>query len=177
MTEAQAFIIIRSTMLQMLGQLGYADVKVLAGRQPTKAGRFDNAIYFFAIDEQSQAVQGRSYAPNSTDAGHVERLAVLKTVQLQAFKENDPEDYEAYTASDLCAVAKMILSSLPFTEAVRSQGVSISTITNIREPEFVNEHGDYEKNPSFDFNVGFTREIKPVTSLITDISATIYPLE
>src|SRR5690625_3785998 len=177
MTEAQAFITIRSAMLQMLGQLGYSDVRVLAGRQPTKAGRFDNAIYFFAIDEQSQAVQGRSYAPTDSDAGHVERQAVLQTVQLQAFKENDPEDYEAYTASDLCAVAKMILNSLPFTETIRQQGVSVSNITNMREPEFVNEHGDYEKNPSFDFDVGFTREIKPVTPLITDISATVYPLE
>lgn len=177
MKEAQAFIIIRSAMLQMLGELGYSDVRVLAGRQPTKAGRFDNAIYFFAIDEQVQAAQGRSYGGAGDDAGHTERQAVLKTVQLQAFKEDDPEDYEAYTASDLCAVAKMILSSLTFTEAVRPQGVSISSITNIREPEFVNEHGDYEKNPSFDFDVGFTREIKPVTPLITASSETVYPLE
>lgn len=177
MTEAKAFIIIRSAMLQMLDQLGYPDVSVLAGRQPTKSGRVDNSIYFFAIDEQSQAVQGRSYSPSDSDAGHVERLAVLKTVQLQAFKNNDPLDYESYTASDLCAVAKMIVSSLPFIESIRQQGVSVSNVTNIREPEFVNEHGDYEKNPSFDFDVGFTREIKPVTPLITDISATVYPLE
>lgn len=177
MTENEAFAIIRAQMLSMLRELGYVDVRVIAGRQPNKSGRIDNSIYYFSIAENRQGIQGRRYNPNQEDVGHNEREPVTKTVQVQAFRKLGPEDYESYTATDLCAVAKMIFGSLPFIEAVRAQGVSVSNITNIREPEFVNESGDYEKNPSFDVDVGFMRELKPITQWLSGYSETIYPVE
>ena len=171
MTESQAFITVRAAILNALSAYGFASTQVLAGRQPNKQLPLDNAVYLFAIGEARQGVQGRSYAPVDGHAGHVERVPVSKTVQVQVFRKHDVMDAADPTASDLCAVVKMIVDSLPFQEAIRAAGVAAHNSTPIREPEFINDAGDYEKNPSFDFDMSFTRAIAPLTQVITDVVA------
>ena len=173
MTENQAFITLRAALLNALSAYGFASTQVLAGRQPNKQLPLDNAVYLFAIGESRQGVQGRSYAPVDGHAGHVERVPVSKTVQVQVFRKHDVMDAADQTASDLCAVVKMVIDSLPFQEAIRPLGVAAHNSTPIREPEFINDAGDYEKNPSFDFDMSFTRTIKPTTKPVTTISPEI----
>ena len=175
MNETQALVIIRTHLLAALQVYGYVDTQVFAGRQPTKQTLVDNSVYLFSIGEERQATQGRHYTkldPVQTgDVGHIERVRVRKTIQVQAFYKNDYADLQDFTATDLCATVKMIFDSLPFQEAVRLQDVATHNTTPIREPEFINDAGDYEKNPSFDFDLGFTREIKPITPAIEDLTA------
>ena len=170
MTENQAFIIVRAAILNALGAYGFASTQVLAGRQPNKQQPLNNAVYLFAIGESRQGVQGRSYAPADGHAGHVERVPVSKTVQVQVFRKHDVMDAADPTASDLCAVVKMVIDSLPFQETIRALGVAAHNSTPIREPEFINDAGDYEKNPSFDFDMSFTRAITPLTPVVTDVT-------
>lgn len=174
MTEIGAMIALRAALVQALTGYGYT-ASVLAGRQPTKQLLQDNAVYIFPIGETRQGVQGRTYtrarASDTGDMGHVERVRVSKTMQVQAFRKHDINDPQDYTASDLCAVVKMVIESLPFQEAIRAAGIAVHNATPLREPEFLNDAGDYEKNPSFDFDLSFTREIKPTTMPITDITA------
>ena len=171
MTENQAFIIVRTALLNALSAYGFASTQVLAGRQPNKQLPLDDAVYLFAIGESRQGVQGRSYSPVDGHAGHVERVPVSKTVQVQVFRKHDVMDAADPTASDLCAVVKMIVDSLPFQESIRPLGVAAHNSTPIREPEFINDAGDYEKNPSFDFDMSFTRAITPLTPVVTDVTA------
>lgn len=168
MNETQAFVIARTHLVAALREYGY-DCAVQAGRQPTKQLLRDNTVYLFAISENRHGVQRRSYSPSGGLMGHVESTLVSKTVQVQAFRKHDITDLDDYTASDLCAVVKMIVSSLPYIEAVKKDGVGISNVTDMREPEFINASGDYEKNPSFDFDLSFTRTIKPTTKPVTTI--------
>lgn len=170
MTESQAFVVIRLELIKQLAAYGYAP-SVLAGRQPTKALLQDNSVYLFPIGEARQGVQGRTYRPKDGHAGHIERVRVSKTIQVQCFKKTDIKDASAPTASDLCAVVKMIIDSLPFQEAIRAKGVATHNSVSIREPEFINDAGDYEKNPSFDFDMSFTREIRPLTPAIETVTA------
>lgn len=172
MNETQAFIVARQHLVTALREYGY-DCAVQAGRQPTKQLLRDNTVYLFAISENRHGAQRRNYSPTADHMGHVESTLVSKTVQVQAFRKHDITDLEDYTASDLCAVVKMIISSLPYIELLQSQGVGVSNVTDMREPEFINAAGDYEKNPSFDFDLSFTRTIKPTTKPVTTISPEI----
>lgn len=170
MTETQAFVVIRLELIRQLAAYGYTP-SVLAGRQPNKALLRDNSVYLFPIGEARQGIQGRSYAPKGNDAGHIERVRVSKTIQVQCFKKTNINDLDEPTASDLCAIVKMVIDSLPFQEAIRTKGVATHNSVNIREPEFINDAGDYEKNPSFDFDMSFTREIRPITPTIETVTA------
>lgn len=167
MKENEALKIIRENLLQSLKAYGY-NCEVLAGRQPTRQLLKDNAVYVFPIGESRAGLQRRSYSDKAAGAGivHTESILVIKTLQLQAFLRREPEETDEPTASDLCATAKMIVESLPFVEAIRAEGVGISNVTGLREPEFINEAGDYEKNPSFDFDISFTRTITPTTGAV-----------
>ena len=168
MNETQAFVIARTHLVAALREYGY-DCAVQAGRQPTKQLLRDNTVYLFAISENRHGVQRRSYSPSGGLMGHVESALVSKTVQVQAFRKHDITDLSDYTASDLCAVVKMIVSSLPYIDLLQSQGVGVSNVVDMREPEFINAAGDYEKNPSFDFDLSFTRTITPSTKPVINI--------
>lgn len=169
MTEYQALAIIRKHLLAALVAYGYT-CEVLAGRQPTRQLLKDSAVYFFPIGTSTKGAQGRSYKRTESDAiGHQERALLIKTIQIEAFLKRRPSDGNLYNASDLCEMVKMIVSSLPFIEALRAEGVGVSNITQIREPEFLNQSGDYEKNPSFDFDAAYTRTIKPKTPQLLGI--------
>lgn len=170
MTETQAFIVIRLELIKQLAAYGYTP-SVLAGRQPNKQQLVDNSVYLFPIGEARQGVQGRSYTPKGNDAGHIERVQVSKTIQVQCFKKTSIQDASVPTASDLCAIVKMVIDSLPFQEAIRTKGVATHNSVPIREPEFINDGGDYEKNPSFDFDMSFTRKIRPLTPVIETVTA------
>lgn len=172
MNETQAFVIARTHLIAALRDYGY-DCAVQAGRQQTKQLLRDNTVYLFAISENRHGAQRRNYSPNDGHMGHVESALVSKTVQVQAFRKHDITNLDDYTASDLCAAVKMIVISLPYIELLQSQGVGISNVTDMREPEFINAAGDYEKNPSFDFDLSFTRTIEPLTKPVTTISPEI----
>jgi hypothetical protein len=173
MTENQAFVIIRLELIRQLASYGYTP-SVLAGRQPSKQLLVDNSVYLFPIGETRQGVQGRTYKPKDGHTGHIERVQVSKTIQVQCFKNTDIQDVSALTATDLCAIVKMIIDSLPFQEAIRVRGIATHNSVPIREPEFINDNGDYEKNPSFDFDMSFTREIRPITPIIDTVTAVIH---
>ena len=170
MNETQAFVIIRLELIKQLASYGYTP-SVLAGRQPSKQLLVDNSVYLFPISETRQGVQGRTYKPKDGHAGHIERVQVTKTIQVQCFKKTSIDDVNELTATDLCAVVKMIIDSLPFQEAIRAKKVATHNSVPIREPEFINDDGNYEKNPSFDFDMSFTREIRPITSIIDTLTA------
>lgn len=171
MTETQAFVVIRLELIKQLAAYGYTP-SVLAGRQPNKQLLVDNSVYLFPISEIRQGIQGRTYKPKDGHSGHIERVQVTKTIQVQCFKNTDIQDVSALTATDLCAVVKMIIDSLSFQEAIRAKGVATYNSVPIREPEFINDAGNYVKNPSFDFDMSFTREIKPITPIIDTVTAT-----
>ena len=115
MNETQAFIVARKHLVTALQGYGY-DCAVQAGRQPTKQLLRDNTVYLFAISENRHGAQRRNYNPQGGHMGHVESTLVSKTVQVQAFRKHDITDLDDYTASDLCAVVKMIISSLPYID-------------------------------------------------------------
>ncbi|HFT1681546.1 phage gateway protein [Providencia stuartii] len=169
MTDNEVDIAIRKQLLFQLKEAGI-DVSVKAGFQSTKQGREDNMVMFFSINESGHGWQGRHYNIQGNNANHQENQLSEKTYQVQALIT----DLGNYTAGDITAIVRMIVNSLPFVTTMRKQGIGVQRATGIRRPYFVNDHGDYEQNPSFDFNVTFKRSLFPDTAAISALYPDIH---
>ncbi|AWS52251.1 phage gateway protein [Providencia rettgeri] len=169
MTDNDVDIAIRKQLLRQLVEVGI-DIPVKAGFQSTKQGREDNMVMFFSINESGHGWQGRNYNVQGNDANHQENQLSEKTYQVQAFITQ----LGPYTANDITAIARMVVNSLPFVTTLRKQGIGVQRATSVRQPYFVNDYGDYEQNPSFDFNVTFKRSLFPDTAAISALYPDIH---
>lgn len=168
MTDNEVYRAIRKQLITQLTEYG-VEIPVIAGYQSKKAGREDRFVMFFSVDESGHGWQGRNYAPDDNNANHTETQKAQKTIQVQGFYDGSDE----VTALDITAMVRMIVNSLPFVETLKKSGVGIQRASTIRTPYFENDHGDYEMNPSFDFDVTFNRSIKPKTPVIRVITPQI----
>ncbi|MEM8099263.1 hypothetical protein Q4R58_12780 [Morganella morganii] len=169
MTDNYVEIAVRKQLLAQLAQAGI-DIPVRAGFQSAKQGREDNFVMFFPVGENPQGWQKRSYNPQGSDAGHLEAQQYETTFQVQAFIT----EFSGYTAKDITSIVRMIVNSLPFVEALRKQGIGVQRATGIRTPYFLNDRDNYEQNPSFDFNVTYTRTLRPETAVVTALYPDIH---
>ncbi|SFN20042.1 hypothetical protein SAMN05216516_103251 [Izhakiella capsodis] len=112
----------------------------------------------------------RSYQVVDDDANHKEIQLVEKTLQVQG----QVSDSDKFTATDLIATVRMIVNSLFFVDALKKHRVGVQRASDIRTPYFLNDQGDYQQSPSFDFNVTFHREIRLNTKAVTALYPDIY---
>jgi hypothetical protein len=169
MMDNEVYLAIRRQMLAQMQDAGIL-LPVIVGFQPTKQAKKDGFVLFFPLNEASHGWQVRSYHVAGTDAGHKETQLVEKTLQVQGLVA----DTNKLTATDLIATVRMIVNSLPFVDVLKKQGVGVQRASSIRTPYLINEQGDYEQHPSFDFNVTFHREIFPKTSALKALNPDIY---
>lgn len=170
MTDNDVYITIRRQLLKQLTEAGMA-IPVIAGFQSTKQGREGRFLMFFPINEAAHGWQSRSYNIAGRNANHRETQLAEKTLQVQGFGVDD-----SLTNGDIAALARMIVNSLTFVEALRREGIGVQRASGIRTPFFVNDRGDYEQNPSFDFNVTFHRELRPNTPATSVLNPKIIPV-
>ncbi|WP_430442436.1 phage gateway protein [Providencia huaxiensis] len=169
MTDNDIDIAIRKQLLFQLKEVGI-DIPVKAGFQSTKQGREDNMVMFFPINENGHGWQGRNYNIQGNNANHQENQLSEKTYQVQALITT----LGNCTAGDMTAIVRMIVNSLPFVTALRKQNIGVQRATGIRRPYFLNDQGNYEQNPSFDFNVTFTRSLFPDTAAVSALYPDIH---
>ncbi|CDG21066.1 conserved protein of unknown function [Xenorhabdus poinarii G6] len=168
MTDNEVYVAIRRQLLKQLAEAGIA-IPVVAGFQSTKQGRADNFVMFFPIEEAAHGWQGRNYNIVGRDANHREIQLVEKTLQMQGIGT-----YQALTANDITATARMIVNSLPFVEALRKQHIGVQRASNLRTPFFINDQGNYEMSPSFDVKITHSRMITPNTAVVNALYSGIY---
>ena len=65
-------------------------------------------------------------------------------------------------------------NSLPFTGVLNKQGVGVQRAGAIRVPYLADDQGHYRQAPSFDFNVTFTRTLRPETGVVSALFPDIY---
>lgn len=171
MTDNALAILIRSTLLQLLASQGITDMRVLAAYQPTGQGREGRAIYFFPITDTRYGWQQRKDIYDDATGGqvHIETQLIESQFQVQGLAPTDPANIEAMTAKDITNLAAMLISSQPFIQALSAQGVGLQRITAIRSPFFVNDQGQFEASPSFDFTVSHKRSITQITPSIESV--------
>ncbi|MEX9216283.1 hypothetical protein AB7Z50_18530 [Providencia rettgeri] len=169
MTDNDVDIAIRKQLLIQLAEQGIT-IPVKAGFQSSKQGREENMVMFFPISENGYGWQGRKYDIQGRNANHQENQLSEKTYQVQALISR----FDDYTAGDVTAIVRMVVNSLPFVTTLKQQGIGVQRASNIRRPYFLNERGDYEQNPSFDFNVTFKRTVHFNTGVIQTLHPDIH---
>ena len=133
---------------------------VIAGNQPTTQGREDEGIYFFQIADAASGWQSRTYSPNSLPTMPMQDTQRVETAfQVEALVMDDPASTTSLTALDVLHVARMVIGSLPFVQAMQSSGVGVQNPSNVRAPYFQNDRDQFEMSPSFDFTVSHKRAI------------------
>lgn len=150
---------------------------VIAGNQPTTQGREDEGIYFFPISSNAAGWQGRNYETNTLPLIPMTDTQIVETTfQVEALVPDDPSDLAQITALDALHVARMVIASLPFVEALRVDGVGVQRPTNVRTPYFTNDRDQFEMSPSFDFTISHKRAIIQSVNSIDAIGVDIHRL-
>lgn len=171
MTDNELGILIRVTLLDLLASQGIADIPVIVAFQPTTQGREARAIYLDALPSNRYGWQSRTdqYNPMTGDQIHTESQIYEQGFQVQGFTPADPTDLSLPTAKDLTELAAILIASQPFVQALTAESVGLQRITAIRNVPFVNDQGNFEYNPSFDFTVSHKRTIIQQTPSIESI--------
>lgn len=155
-------ILIRQTLLAQLAVQGYPAVRVLSNYQPTSQGRETGpVIYFFPILDNAYGWQSRSgiYDADVGEVVYTETQRYETAYQMMSLAPSDPADLSLPTAKDLLSVARQIVASQLFVNALTENKVGLQRPTQIRTPFFVNDQQQFEASPSFDFTVSRERSI------------------
>lgn len=160
MTDKQLLILIRAQLLAGLVRQGDTTTQVIASHQPRSQGRADGpALYVYKLMDHRYGWQHRKqeYDAESGDISVTEKQYMETSFQVTALYPQDPADTTGPTASDLAHRAAMVVNSMLFSAALKTAGVGVQRIMDVRNPYFDNERGQFEASPSFDFTVSHTR--------------------
>lgn len=176
MTDNELGILIRGTLIPLLTQQGISDLPVIVAFQPTTQGRDERGLYINMVSSRRNGWQERRdiYDEESGDQTHIEGQWYETVFQVQGFTPANINDLNELRAKDLTEIAAMLIASQPFIQAMTAGGVGVQRITAIRNPYFVNDQGNFEANPSFDFTVTHKRTIIQTTPSITSTEFQAY---
>lgn len=149
--------LIRAALLPLLADQGLADVLVVTSYQPTEQGRTDGpTLYFFQLPTGGNyGWQGRSSKWEVDRLKRTESQIIREVFQMTALNDSGV----GIEAIDLMNIAKLLVGSQAFAEAIRAEGVGIERITAVRTPDFSNDRERIEQAPSFDFTLQHTTAI------------------
>ena len=177
MTDNQLAILFRGQLLSGLARHGFSKVPVVEAYQPTTQGRTTTAtVYFFALPERRYGWQGRTRRVDleKCEITTTESQWIESGFQVYALAPQDPGNLSIPTAKDLVNVAAMVCNSYVFIQAVHKGGFGVQRVTQVRDPYFVNDQGQFESSPSFDIIVTHKRQIQEVTPVAKEVTLSIH---
>jgi hypothetical protein len=138
---------------------------VIQKNQPTPQGLpYEPAIFLEKLFDKHYGFPAVSYAYQSTpdNFSTAESQIVETTFQISAFVIQSPENTTIPTASDVVNYLRQYLSSRATIYNMRTNGVAIFRVTDIRNPYFQDERERFEANPNFDIICVHAREFDNV---------------
>ena len=160
-----------------LWEASYSEtVAIRRGFQPTQqstpAGYF---AYLFQIMNKKYGWQAGIDTWNSgtSTMDHVERYIINKTIQVSTQDITDPSSIGA-TSGDVAESIAAWLNSFPVINRLKSRGVEILRITDVRHPHFVNDFNNYDGNPNFDFIISYTQEVQSEGVAVDNVRGNLY---
>lgn len=166
--------VFRPLIVDGLADLGITDVDVLMNYQPTKQGADTKAVYFFNVgDKNVGAVSRDNIIDNDTQIlESVETQVKETTFQVNTLFKQDPSNL-TITAKDLCSYVYMILQRRKSLDTLKSNGLGILWVSEIRNVPFMDSDDNYIFNPSFDFTITHKQVLKGELHKIDNFNATI----
>lgn len=134
-----------------------APMPIKQNNQPSTRGRPSGpCVLFEKIMDRRYGSTQRTDAPDPDEEFgvlHVETQVLHTTFQINALAEPVGADGEppVTTASDLVNLAAAAIQSDAAIAHLLAQGVGVFRVTDVRNPAFMNDQGQFERVPSFDF--------------------------
>lgn len=156
MTDNELFIAVRSALLARFAMPSYAAVSALAveqSYQPTQQGTPEAAtIFMHKINDQRVGSPQRKeeWDPILEQFDYVESEQLATTFQFNALAPQDPANDTALTPADYLKATARALQSDPVLISLRSAGVGVLRIGDIRSGYSINDRGQFDQEPSFD---------------------------
>jgi hypothetical protein len=151
--------LIRTRLLPLLAEQGAPDVLVVTAFQPDSQGRTDGpTLYLQQLPVGGNyGWQGRSatFDSNTQTMTRKESQIVREGFQLTALNDTGV----GIAPIDLHNLAKLLVGSQAFRQALRLEKVGIERIVASRTPDWSNDRERFEQSPSFDFTLTHTTAI------------------
>lgn len=144
--------------------------------QPTTQGTPSGpAVFLHKIGDVPMGWPARTDALNEaqTSFDHTEMQWMQTSFQITAMAQQDPSDVNAMTASDLCNAARAIMQSDATRATLLDAGIGIYRPGELRNPYFLDEKGQYEAAPSFDFTLTHQQVIITSTPVVASIEVNV----
>lgn len=151
-------------------------IPVKQGYQPTSQGRVTRCVYFWLLADTPEGWQYRNHITDreSLQVRTKETQVMASSFQVGALIPDDPTKPDELTAKDVTVICRQIVQSQPFVTALSNAGVGVRRASDIRNPQFVNELGNYEYEPSFDFTVTHKQVIIQLTDSIESVEFNLH---
>lgn len=171
---------LRDVLLTGLSKNGQADVDVQQAYQPTQQGaNSSKSVYFFKVSDSRYGFGARQYSYGTIDSTLTESQLYITTFQIQAWVRQIPMlavDYSLLTASDLVNLCARILLSQSALDAFNANNIGVLRITDVRNPFFIDDRGQFEASPSFDVQLTSKTDTTSQIPSTTEVAAGIYPI-
>lgn len=122
-------------------------------QQPENIGLTTGCIYISRIDSSRLGWQAHRDKYINGEMKHSEEYIEQITYQISAFKKRNSKDIAELTSSDVLNSLITFFMSKNGVQYIRSLGYQTFRISQLRQPVFVTDSENYEKNPSFDITL------------------------
>lgn len=175
MLDSQLIIILGGEIRSALNTGQYGQVSIVQKGQPTQEGvPTEPTIFFEKLFDLNIGWPMAGWLKDGNE--YTETVEQLKETQMQisALRWQDPSAVDVVTASDMVDQVNLFFTLPSTISRLRSLGVSILRVKDVRNPYMENDKHQFEAHPSFDliFTHSKTIEVKigAITSAIPDIT-------
>lgn len=172
--------VLREILLTGLFVNNQADVEVEQAYQPTQQGaNSSKSVYFFKVSDNRYGFGARQYSYGTMNSTLTESQLYVTTFQIQAWVRQVPTlvvDYSLLTASDLVNLCARILLSQAALDTFDTNNIGVLRITDVRNPFFIDDRGQFESSPSFDVQLTSKTDMASQIPSTSEVTAGIYPI-
>lgn len=155
----------------------YSNAVVKQTNQPTAQGANSApTLYFYKLGDPRRygfLERNQTILPN----GNILRTSTQRyetSFRMSALVRQNPENTNAYTASDLVNEASLILGDQDTIEQLAQVDVGILRVMSAENPYFLDDRDQHEASPFFDFTLTHARTRITSVSVIESINPGIY---
>ena len=179
LTDNALIALIFSTVATLAPNYGIGSVIYKQNYQPTQQGT--NTAPTAYLHKISDALTGSpkvNYLVNGDGTISTTEYQQIETLfQWSALAIQDPANVNQQTAADILMALSAMMQGQKFIQIIEAQNVGILKITQIRNPNFVDDKGRNEYNPTFDFTLTHKQfYTMPAEQPIGTIKTDIYPI-
>lgn len=170
MNDNQLFALVLATINAGLAARGQGAIKVKRKYQRKQRGpNSADSVYLFKVGDRRIGSPKRDDVWNGTDFTHTETQVYETTFQVSAQVLENPADVNQLTASDLVSIVADIMQGDMGQAALRVSRVSVLRVSEIRNPYVVDDHSQFEAEPSFDFVLTYDRSNVSNVPVVTTV--------